>query len=87
MLQTVKVKSIKKVPHEKVVHDISVQDNNNFFACTESKFPVLVHNCGLDVVIPFAIHEKQIQKAKDNGYKKYMSVVTEQMSDITTDYV
>ena len=83
MIQSVKVKSIKKVPYEKVVHDISVQDNNNFFACTEiGKFPVLVHNCGFDVVIPFSIHEQQLRKAKDIGYKKYVSVVTEQVSDI-----
>lgn len=36
---------------------------------------------GADVIIPFLIHEKQIQRAKDIGYEKYESMVSQQISD------
>lgn len=36
---------------------------------------------GLDVIIPFRIAEKQIQRARDIKYKKYESMVREQISD------
>ncbi|AXG66564.1 putative DNA polymerase I [Dickeya phage vB_DsoM_JA13] len=36
---------------------------------------------GADVIIPFLIHEKQIQRAKDIGYDKYESMVSQQISD------
>jgi DNA polymerase I-like protein with 3'-5' exonuclease and polymerase domains len=35
-----------------------------------------------DVVVPFAIHEKQIEFAEDIGHTKYKSLVMEQISDI-----
>lgn len=36
---------------------------------------------GADVIIPFRIHEQQIKRAKDIGYDKYVSMVSEQISD------
>ena len=42
----------------------------------------LVEYCCLDVIVPFLIHKQQLQKAKDIGYTKYKSMVTDQLSDM-----
>lgn len=39
-MKNIKIKSIKKIEHESKRYDISVKDNNNFFANN-----ILVHNC------------------------------------------
>lgn len=36
---------------------------------------------GLDVIVPFLIQEQQVRRAKDIKYKKYRSMVSEQISD------
>lgn len=41
----------------------------------------LLKYMSLDVVVPFAIHEKQKEKAKFLGHKKYESLVRKQISD------
>jgi len=38
--------------------------------------------CTLDVVTPFAIAEQQVARAEHMGHKKFLSVVTEQVSDM-----
>lgn len=81
-MRTVTLRSIRKIPQEKVVHDIEVADNNNFFACTKiSKTPILVHNCTMDVVVPLAIHLQQKKRAEYIGYSKYSQVVRNEVSD------
>jgi len=44
--------------------------------------PGFIKYCTLDVTVPFAIHEKQIQYAEDIGHVKYKSLVMEQISDM-----
>lgn len=36
---------------------------------------------GLDVIVPFLIQQQQVKRAKDIKYKKYRSMVSEQISD------
>lgn len=42
----------------------------------------LIHYCCLDVVLPLYIMEQQIRRSEDSRYKKYISVVSEQISDM-----
>lgn len=42
----------------------------------------LVRYMTLDVVVPFGIHLKQIERAKVDGHKKYVSLVRDQVSDL-----
>jgi DNA polymerase I-like protein with 3'-5' exonuclease and polymerase domains/uracil-DNA glycosylase len=44
--------------------------------------PAFIKYGTLDVVVPFAIHEKQIKLAEDIGHAKYKSLVVEQISDL-----
>lgn len=44
--------------------------------------PLVQRYCSYDVLVPFAIHEVQQKEAKFINYKKYVSIVTEQMSDM-----
>jgi len=77
-----KIRRISEIPQEEDVFDISVEGNNNFFACTEiTKTPILVHNCSYDVVTLVAVHLKQLERAAAYGHTAYRSFVQDQISD------
>jgi len=42
----------------------------------------LLEYCSLDVIIPLHIMRLQLQRAKDEGYKKYKDIVRKQISDM-----
>jgi DNA polymerase I-like protein with 3'-5' exonuclease and polymerase domains len=44
--------------------------------------PLVAAYMAYDVLVPFAVHQQQIREAKNLGYKRYVSLVSEQISDM-----
>lgn len=57
------------------------KENRHNIATTDLSKDLIYYGT-LDVVVPLAIREKQLQRAKDVGHKHYHTLVSEQLSDL-----
>lgn len=63
-------------------HDAEFGKDKRKTIITTDLDDALIHYCCLDVILPLYIMEQQIQRGIDTGYDKYVSVVSEQISDM-----
>jgi DNA polymerase-1 len=73
--------SIRRGFHEYGANTIAKNESKNI-QNKDLTDPLVEAYMAYDVLVPFAVHLQQIKEARDTGYKKYVSLVSEQISDM-----